>query len=105
MADLVLDLGRQGQLAPERRRAEDPLALRQDAHQLRVGVHLDEAQHAGPVLVGHPVVRLDLATVRDVRLEGGISFVVRERLVVVRQAEALRRREDRVERKRVGHRG
>ena len=105
MADLVLDLGRQGQLAAQRRRAEEPLALRQDAHQLRVGMHLDEAQDAGPVLVGHPVAGLDLAAGRDVRLERRVSLVVREGLVVVRQAQALRGREDRVERQRVGHRG
>ena len=32
-------------------------------------MHLDEAQDGGPVLVGHPVGRLDLAAGGDVRLE------------------------------------
>ena len=71
MTDLVLDLGREGQLPAQRRRAHDPFALGQDAHELAVGVHLDEAQDARPVLVGHPVVRLDLATADDVGLEDG----------------------------------
>ena len=62
--DLVLDLGRQGELAAQRRSAHQPLALGQDAHQLAVGVHLDEAQDRRPVLVGHPVGRLDLARPR-----------------------------------------
>ena len=66
MADLVLDLARQGELSTQRRRPHDPVALGQDAHQLRVGVHLDELQDRGAVLVGHPVVRLDLAAGADV---------------------------------------
>ena len=61
MADLVLHLRGQRELSLEGRRAEDPLALGQDAHQLRVAVHLDELDQPGPVLVGHPVARLDLA--------------------------------------------
>ena len=36
VADLVLHLRRQRELALQRRRAQDPLALGQDAHQLRV---------------------------------------------------------------------
>ena len=61
VADLVLHLGGQGELALERRRAEDPLALGQHAHQLRVPVHLDELDQLRPVLVRHRVAGLDLA--------------------------------------------
>ena len=61
MADLVLDLGGQGELPAERRRAHEPLALGEDAHELAVGVHLDEPEDLGPVVVGHPVAGLDLA--------------------------------------------
>ena len=59
--DLVLHLRGQRELPLERRRAEDPLALRQDAHQLRVAVHLDELDELRAVVVGHPVGGLDLA--------------------------------------------
>ena len=37
------------------------LALGQDAHELRVAVHLDELDQLRPVVVGHPVAGLDLA--------------------------------------------
>ncbi len=66
VTDLVLHLRRQRELALERRRAEDPLALGQDAHKLRVAVHLDELDELRPVVVGHPVGRLDLAAGLDV---------------------------------------
>ena len=45
VADLVLHLAGQGQLPAQGGRAKDPLALGQDAHQLAVGVHLDELEH------------------------------------------------------------
>ena len=44
--DLVLDLRGQRELPLQRRRAEDPVALGQHAHQLRVAVHLDELDRA-----------------------------------------------------------
>ena len=69
MPDLVLDLARQGELSTQRRRAHDPVALGQHAHQLGVRVHLDELQDGGAVLVGHPVVRLDLSAGADVGVE------------------------------------
>ncbi len=100
--DLVLDLGGQGQLAAQGRRPHQPLALGQDAHQLAVGVHLDEAQDGGPVLVGHPVGRLDLEPGRDVLLEQRVALVVRQ-VLVERRAAALERAEDRFEGERVGH--
>ena len=59
VAHLVLDLRGEGELSLERRRPEDPVALREDAHQLRVRVHLDELRQASAVLVGHPLARLD----------------------------------------------
>ena len=66
VADLVLHLRRQRELALERRSAQDPLALGQDAHELGVAVHLDELDQLRPVVVGHPVGRLDLAAGLDV---------------------------------------
>src|SRR5436190_859446 len=61
VADLVLNLRRQREFPLQGGRAQDPLALWEDAHQLRVAVHLDELAQARAVLVGHPVVGLDLA--------------------------------------------
>ncbi len=69
VADLVLDLGREGQLALEGRGPQDPLPLGQHAHQLGVGVHLDEPADGPAVLLGHPVGRLHLATRGDVPVE------------------------------------
>ena len=66
VADLVLHLRRQRELPLQRRRAQDPLALGEHAHQLRVAVHLDELDQLGPVVVGHPVGRLDLSAGLDV---------------------------------------
>jgi hypothetical protein len=104
VADLVLDLGRQGELSTERRRPHEPLAFGQDAHQLAVGVHLDEAEDRFPVLVGHPVGRLDLAAADDVLFEMAVALVVVERVVVERERRPLARRQNRVESERVGHR-
>jgi hypothetical protein len=64
--DLVLDLRGERELALQRRRAQDPVALGQHAHELRVAVHLDELHEPRAVLVGHPVARLDLAAGLDV---------------------------------------
>ena len=75
VADLVLHLGGEGELALERRRAQDPLALGQDAHELRVPVHLDELDRALPVVVGHRVAGLDLAAVRRGTLENSSSVI------------------------------
>ena len=66
VADLVLHLRGQRELALQRRRAEDPLALGQDAHQLRIAVHLDELHELRPVVVREPIGRLDLAAGLDV---------------------------------------
>ena len=66
VADLVLDLRGQGELALQRGRAQDPVALREHAHQLRIAVHLDELDQPGAVLVGHPIVGLDEAAALDV---------------------------------------
>ena len=46
VADLVLDLRGERELPLQRRRAEDPVALGEHAHQLRVAVHLDELDRA-----------------------------------------------------------
>ena len=66
VTDLVLHLCRQGELALQRRRAQDPLPLREDAHQLGVPVHLDELDELRPVVRGHLVARHDLAAGLDV---------------------------------------
>ena len=102
--DLVLDLGRQRELSAQGRRAHQPFAFGEHAHQLAVGVHLDESEDGRPVLVRHPVGRLDLAAGGDVRLEQGEPLVVRQ-VVVERGAAALERPEDRLERERIGHDG
>jgi hypothetical protein len=65
--DLVLDLCRQRELPLQGGRAQDPFALGEDAHQLRVAVHLDELDELGAVVVGHPIVCLDLAAALHVR--------------------------------------
>jgi hypothetical protein len=69
VADLVLHLGREGELALERRRAEDPLALRQDAHELRVPVHLDELDERLSVGARHLVARLHQTAILHVGAE------------------------------------
>ena len=66
VTDLVLHLCRQGELALQRRRAQDPLPLREDTHQLGVPVHLDELDQLRPVLVGHPILDVDLPAGLDV---------------------------------------
>ena len=82
VADLVLDLGGQGQLPAQVRRAHDPVAFGQDAHELGVGVHLHELEHRGAVLVRHPVVGLHLAARSDVGVEGlGVAGLVRRAAV------------------------
>src|SRR6266581_1993030 len=70
VADLVLDLGAEGELPLERGGAQDPFPLWEHAHQLRVGVHLDEPADGLPVVVGHPLAHLDLAPGGDVAVEG-----------------------------------
>ena len=94
VADLVLDLGRQGELPAQRRRPHDPFPLREHAHQLAVGVHLDEAEHALAIFVGHPVGRLHLAAGEDVLLEVAESLVVRE-VLVERQTRPVAGSQDR----------
>jgi hypothetical protein len=64
--DLVLHLRRQRELALERGSTEDPLALGQDAHELGVAVHLDELDQLLPIVLRHPVGRLDLSAGLDV---------------------------------------
>ena len=66
VADLVLDLRREGELPLQRGRAEDPVALGEHAHELGVAVHLDELDELGAVLVRHPVAGLDLSSCLDV---------------------------------------
>ena len=78
VADLVLHLRGEGELPLEGGRSEDPLALGQDAHELRVAVHLDELDQLGPVLVGHRVVGFDLAAGLDVLEEFLVGHLASE---------------------------
>ncbi len=103
MPDLVLDLGGQGQLAAERRGTHQPLSLREHAHQLGVGVHLDEPQHSQPVLVRHPVGGFDLQAGRDVGFEQRVPLVVRQVLLVEARPAPFQRPEDRLEGARIRH--
>ena len=75
VSDFVLDLGRQGELATQAWGAGDPLAFRQRADDLAVGVVLGHAEHADAVCLRHPIARLDEHTIGDVRLELG-EFVL-----------------------------
>src|SRR6266542_6639987 len=70
VADLVLDLGAQGELPLERGGAQDPFPLWTHANQLGVGVHLDEPADGPPVVVWLPRAHLDLAPGSDVAVEG-----------------------------------
>src|SRR5579864_57723 len=60
VTDLVLDLRGERHLAGERRRARNPLPLGQRAHDLGVGVHLDQAKRLEAILLGHPLARFNL---------------------------------------------
>ena len=71
VAALVLHLGEQRGLPLQRRRAGDPVALRQHADDLGMGVLGDLTDEGAPVGLGHPVVRLDALFIVDPRLEGG----------------------------------
>ena len=74
MAALVLNLGQQGRLATQARRAGDPVAFRQHADDFRMGVLTDLAHQSPAVALGHIVVRLDLFLGIDTRLESGQKF-------------------------------
>ena len=102
VAALVLDLGGQRQLPLERRRAHDPLALGQHAHQLAVGVHLDEAQHARSG-TRRASSRAPRPSRRPGRAPRTASALVVGDLVDRGGAAAFRLRQDGVERERVGH--
>src|SRR6185295_14953695 len=73
VADLVLHLGGEGELSLQGWCPEDPLALGEDAHELRVPVHLDELDERFAVVLGHGIAGLDLASALDVRFEFGFA--------------------------------
>ncbi len=73
MAALVLDLGDQDRLAQERGRARDPVAFRQHADDLGMGVLRDLADQRPAVGLGHPVLGLDLLFGIDPRLEARLQ--------------------------------
>ena len=69
MACLVLHLRHQDCLALQRWRARDPVAFRQHADDLRMGVLLDLPNERAAVSVGHLIFRLDLDVGVNARLE------------------------------------
>ena len=76
VARLVLHLGDERHLPLQRRRAGDPVAFGQHAHDLGMrvlGHHPDELL---PVALGHPVLGLDRLAGGDPRLESGVERVL-----------------------------
>jgi hypothetical protein len=71
VAHFVLDLGGEGHLAGERWRPGNPFPLRQRAHDLGVGMHVDEAKRLEAVFLGHPLPGLDLVAGGNPLGEGG----------------------------------
>jgi hypothetical protein len=69
VAAFILDLRHQDRLALEGGSARDPVALGQHADDLGVRVLLDLPHQRAPVMLGHPVLRLDLDVGVDARLE------------------------------------
>ncbi len=69
VAGLVLHLGEQDRLAPQRRRARDPIALGQHADDLAVRMLRDLPRQRPAIGLGHPVLGLDELVGRDPRLE------------------------------------
>ena len=66
---LVLHLGEQDRLAPERRRARDPIAFGEHADNLRMRMLADLPRQRPPIGLGHPVLGLDELVRGDPRLE------------------------------------
>src|SRR3546814_9366496 len=77
---LVLNLGEQNGLAPERRRARDPVALRQHTNDLAMRMLRNLPRERAPIGLGHPVLGLDELVRRQARLEGGELFRVLDML-------------------------
>jgi hypothetical protein len=73
---LVLHLGQQDRLAPQRRRPGQPVALRLHADDLGVRVLGDLAHQRLPVRLRHPVARLDPLLGGDRPLEVGLEVEV-----------------------------
>src|SRR5512146_193312 len=73
VAALVLHLGDEYGLAPQRRRARDPVALGQHADDLRVRMLGDLSDQRLPVCLRHPVLGLDLLVTLDALLEAALQ--------------------------------
>ena len=71
MARLVLHLGEQDRLAAQRRRARDPVALRQHADDFGMRVLRNLPRQRAAIGLGHPVLGLDELVRRHPRLERG----------------------------------
>ena len=69
MTGLVLHFGQQDRLAFQGRRAGDPIAFRQLADDLGMGMLGDLPDQGFAVAVGHPFLRLDLVAPVDARLK------------------------------------
>jgi hypothetical protein len=74
---LVLHLGQQDRLAAQRRRPQDPVALRLHPDDLGVRVLGDLADEGLPVGLGHPVPRLDPLVGLDRPVEAGLEVQCR----------------------------
>ena len=71
MPALILHLGQQRRLAPQRGRAGDPVALWQHADDFGMGVLADLPDQGAAIGGRHPVVRLDAVFRVDTGLEAG----------------------------------
>ena len=74
MPALILHLRQQRRLAPQGRRARDPVALRQHADDFGMRVLADLADQRAAIGLRHPVVRLDALLGIDARLEAVRGF-------------------------------
>src|SRR5690606_6832308 len=70
VAGLVLDLGDERHLTPQRGSAGDPVALRQHADDLRMRVLRHHSSELLAIALGHPVLGLDALAGGDAGLEG-----------------------------------
>ena len=83
MARLVLHLGEQDRLAPQRRRAGDPIAFGKHADDLAMRMLADLPRQGPSIGLGHPVLGLDELVRCHPRFKGG------EQLRVFRGADRL----------------
>src|SRR5919199_5114664 len=76
MTHLVLDLGAQRHLSLEAGRGREALPFWDRPHDLGVRVHLYELENTRSIIVGHPVLGLDLVARLDASFEFGQPLLV-----------------------------